>query len=130
MDCETLLSIACEDTTADFDQFTLATSFLGNEHADFHSNYSVAREFLLRLWGKPPLGMHRVRYTSVQRLSYLKRCQAGGIVLERLARLFVRTVGLKSGFEKLLTDTRDIAIRTWALQPHAYILQWVRGHFV
>jgi hypothetical protein len=48
----------------------------------------------------------------------------------RFAGLFIRTVGLKAGFEKLFRDARAFSLRTWAPQPYSYIVEWVRGHFV
>jgi hypothetical protein len=40
----------------------------------------------------------------------------------RFAGLFIRTVGLKAGFEKLFRDARAFSLRTWALQPYSYIV--------
>jgi len=79
---------------------------------------------------RPPLVTHGGDLAASLTLSNSRRAKATGIILERLAELFVRTVGLRVGFVNLTVEVDEFARRTWSFALPSYIRDWVRGHFV
>jgi hypothetical protein len=128
VDRDTLLSVAEHDDTPGMERLGTVSYFIGEENADFASNYNCAWGFLSLIWGKPPLLLRETG--AIATLPHLRRAAATGIMLSRLADLFARTIGLEAGFLRLHGDASGLARSLWMFPLSSYIRDWLIGHFI
>jgi tetratricopeptide (TPR) repeat protein len=106
----TLIQIVLQDASDNFAKLRTAAAFIGNESADFESHFSVAWEFLTRVWNTD--------------LTYLRRAQATSVMLDRLVGMLARFKVMREIYLKMIDSSR----RQPLLRDH--LISWAKGHFL
>lgn len=104
-----LASVLDLDQTAELLLFRQTAGFIGGDNADVRSHFNVGLDFLQEVWGL--------------QLPYLKKAQAVGFILERIAVMLARHGILQKTFQEMLGSSLN--------KPLAdYLDRWCRGHFI